>query len=86
MQGFDVIFSTGSDEHGQKIENCAKKAGVTPKKFVDDIVSNFKKLWDILNISYDKFIRTTVNKIIIPQIPKVPPAIMNKILRNDIGS
>jgi len=59
MQGFDVIFSTGSDEHGQKIENCARKAGVTPKKFVDDIVSNFKKLWDILNISYDKFIRTT---------------------------
>ena len=58
-KGFNVMFSTGTDEHGQKIENCAKKAGVSPKHYVDEIVLNFKKLWKILDISYDVFIRTT---------------------------
>ena len=58
-KGFNVMFSTGTDEHGQKIENCAKKAGVSPKHYVDEIVLNFKKLWKILDISYDIFIRTT---------------------------
>lgn len=59
LKGFNVMFSTGTDEHGQKIENCAKKAGVSPKYYVDEIVLNFKKLWKILDISYDVFIRTT---------------------------
>ena len=59
MQGYDVMFLTGTDEHGQKIEDRAKEAGVTPKAFVDDIVSGIKDMWKLLNISYDKFIRTT---------------------------
>ena len=59
MQGYDVMFLTGTDEHGQKIEINAAKAGVTPKKYVDDIVENFKSLWKLLNISNDRFIRTT---------------------------
>ena len=59
MRNFDVIFSTGSDEHGQKIETCAENCNMSPKDFVDKIVDNFKKLWKVLNISYNKFIRTT---------------------------
>ncbi|MBO7425823.1 MAG: methionine--tRNA ligase [Clostridiales bacterium] len=59
MQGMDVMFLTGTDEHGQKIEDKAREAGVTPQKYVDDIVANFKKLWATLGISYDRFIRTT---------------------------
>ena len=59
LKGFEVLFSTGTDEHGQKIENCSKKAGVTPKEYVDKISENFKNLWELLDISYDKFIRTT---------------------------
>ena len=59
MQGMDVMFLTGTDEHGQKIEDKAKEAGVTPQKYVDDIVANFKKLWELLGISYDRYIRTT---------------------------
>ena len=59
LKGYDVFFLTGSDEHGQKIEERAKKAGVTPKEFVDPIIDNAKNLWASLNISYDKFIRTT---------------------------
>ena len=59
MQGYDVMFLTGTDEHGQKIEDRAKEAGVTPKAFVDDIVSGIKDMWKLLNITYDKFIRTT---------------------------
>lgn len=58
-KGYDVRFLTGSDEHGQKIERKAKAAGVTPKQYVDEIVSNFKELWRVLNISNDDFIRTT---------------------------
>jgi len=59
MQGYDVFFLTGTDEHGQKIELKAKDAGITPKEFVDPIVEGFKGVWELLDISYDKFIRTT---------------------------
>ncbi|MCR4689597.1 MAG: methionine--tRNA ligase [Saccharofermentans sp.] len=59
MQGYDVMFLTGTDEHGQKIEKKAEEAGVTPKEYVDDIVANFKKLWGTLGISYDRYVRTT---------------------------
>ncbi|MCI8623344.1 MAG: methionine--tRNA ligase [Provencibacterium sp.] len=59
MRGYDVLFLTGTDEHGQKIETKAKEAGVTPKAYVDAIVANFQKLWELLNISNDRFIRTT---------------------------
>lgn len=58
-KGFDVCFQTGTDEHGQKIENKAKEAGKVPKEYVDEIVENAKDLWKSLNISYNKFIRTT---------------------------
>lgn len=59
MQGFDVLFQTGSDEHGQKIEECAKDAGITPKEYVDGIAGQIKAVWDSMNVTYDKFIRTT---------------------------
>ena len=59
IKGYDVWFLTGSDEHGQKIERSAKKQGIEPKVYVDDIVDGFKSLWSKLNISYDDFIRTT---------------------------
>jgi len=59
MQGYDVMFLTGTDEHGQKIEKKAQEEGVTPKEYVDGIVANFKKLWERLGITYDRFIRTT---------------------------
>ena len=59
MTGYDVYFLTGSDEHGQKIERKAKEKGVTPQKYVDDIVASFKSLWKLMNISNDRFIRTT---------------------------
>ncbi len=59
LQGCDVMFTTGTDEHGQKIEINASKAGKEPKAYVDEIVKDFKKLWEILEISYDKYIRTT---------------------------
>lgn len=59
MQGYDVFFLTGTDEHGQKIEDIAKAAGVTPKEYVDKVVAGIKDLWKLLDISNDKFIRTT---------------------------
>ena len=59
MQGYDVFFMTGTDEHGEKIEMKAQEKGVTPKAFVDNIAADIKHLWDFMNISYDKFIRTT---------------------------
>ena len=58
-QGYDVFFQTGTDEHGQKIELKADEAGVTPKEFVDNASCEIKKIWDLMNTSYDKFIRTT---------------------------
>ena len=59
FQGYDVRFQTGTDEHGQKIEWKAEEAGVTPKQFVDDVSTEIKRIWDLMNTSYDKFIRTT---------------------------
>lgn len=59
LKGYDVCFQTGTDEHGQKIENKAKEAGVSPKEYVDQVVANAQDLWKSLDISYDKFIRTT---------------------------
>ncbi len=59
MQGYDVMFLTGTDEHGQKIEQKAAEKGVTPKQYVDEIVAVFKNLWSYMNISYDRYIRTT---------------------------
>ena len=59
FQGYDTFFLTGTDEHGQKIEDKAKAAGVTPQAYVDNIVDGIKDLWKLMNISYDKFIRTT---------------------------
>ena len=58
-QGFDVRFQTGTDEHGQKIEEKAKAAGVTPQAFVDQVAAEIQRIWDLMNTSYDKFIRTT---------------------------
>lgn len=59
MQGYDVRFQTGTDEHGQKIELKAEEAGITPKEFVDNVSGEIKSIWDLMNTSYDKFIRTT---------------------------
>ncbi len=59
QQGYDVFFQTGTDEHGQKIELKAEEAGVTPKGFVDNVSGQIKSIWDLMNTSYDKFIRTT---------------------------
>ena len=58
-QGYDVFFQTGTDEHGQKIELKAQDAGVTPKEYVDNVAGEIKRIWDLMNTSYDKFIRTT---------------------------
>ena len=59
QQGYDVFFQTGTDEHGQKIELKAEEAGITPKEFVDNVSGQIKSIWDLMNTSYDKFIRTT---------------------------
>jgi len=59
LKGYDVYFQTGTDEHGVKIEEKAREAGITPKEFVDDIASQIKDIWDLMNTSYDKFVRTT---------------------------
>lgn len=59
LKGFDVYFQTGTDEHGEKIELKAKEAGMTPKEYVDNIASQIKDIWDIMNTSYDRFVRTT---------------------------
>lgn len=58
-QGYDVFFQTGTDEHGQKIEEKAEKAGKTPKQYVDEVSTEIRAIWDLMNVSYDKFIRTT---------------------------
>ena len=57
--GKDVFFLTGTDEHGQKIEDKAKEKGVTPKAYVDEVAGEIRRIWDLMNCSYDKFIRTT---------------------------
>ena len=58
-RGYDVMFLTGTDEHGQKIEQKAKEQGITPQEYVDGIVANFRKLWDFIDVKYDRFVRTT---------------------------
>ena len=70
MQGYDVMFLTGTDEHGQKIEDRAKEAGVAPKAYVDNIVKGIKELWSLMGITYDRFIRTT-NDYHIASIQKI---------------
>lgn len=59
MQGYDVFFQTGTDEHGQKIQLKAEEKGIEPKQFVDEVAGEIKNIWDLMNTSYDKFIRTT---------------------------
>jgi methionyl-tRNA synthetase len=59
LQGYDVYFQTGTDEHGEKIEGKAKEAGISPQEYVDKISGSIKDIWDIMNTSYDKFVRTT---------------------------
>ena len=59
QQGYDVFFQTGTDEHGQKVELKAEEAGITPKEYVDNVSTEIKRIWDLMNTSYDKFIRTT---------------------------
>ena len=59
MQGFDVFFMTGTDEHGLKVEQKAAEKGVTPRRFVDSVAGEIKRIWDLMDVSYDKFIRTT---------------------------
>ncbi len=59
QQGYDVFFLTGTDEHGQKIEDCAKEAGIAPQEYVDGVSGTIRNIWDLMNTSYDKFIRTT---------------------------
>jgi len=58
-QGYDVFFQTGTDEHGQKVENKAAEQGISPKEYVDNVSSEIRRIWDLMNTSYDKFIRTT---------------------------
>ena len=58
-KGYDVFFQTGTDEHGQKIELKAEEAGITPKEYVDRVAGEIRRIWDLMNTSYDKFIRTT---------------------------
>ena len=62
LSGYDVYFQTGTDEHGEKIEIKAKDAGISPQEYVDDIAGQIKSIWDIMNTSYDRFIRTTDKK------------------------
>ena len=59
MMNYDVFYLTGLDEHGQKIQQKAEEAGITPKEFVDNVSDEIKRIWDLMNTSYDKFIRTT---------------------------
>ena len=59
LQGYDVYLQTGTDEHGEKIELKAKEAGVTPQEFVDEKAGEIKRIWDLMNTSYDNFVRTT---------------------------
>ena len=58
-EGYDVFFQTGTDEHGQKIQEKAEAAGITPQAFVDGVAGEIKGIWDLVGVSYDKFIRTT---------------------------
>lgn len=59
LEGYDVFFQTGTDEHGQKIQLKAQEAGISPKEYVDQVAGQVKGIWDMMNATYDKFIRTT---------------------------
>ena len=59
LKGYDVYFQTGTDEHGMKIEDKAKEVGKEPKEFVDEVATEIKRIWDLMNTSYDEFVRTT---------------------------
>jgi methionyl-tRNA synthetase len=59
-EGYDVYFQTGTDEHGQKIQEKAEAAGITPKQYVDEVAGEVKRIWDLVNASYDNFVRTTM--------------------------
>ena len=59
MQGYDVHFCTGTDEHGQKVEELAKSAGISPQQYVDQVSGEIKQIWDLMGSSYDTFIRST---------------------------
>lgn len=78
--GYDVRFLTGTDEHGQKIQNVAEKNGVTPQEYVDDVVGRIKKLWDTMEISYDDFIRTTQER----HVKRVQEIFMKMYEKGDI--
>ena len=78
MQGYDVLFQTGTDEHGQKIETYAQAEGCTPKEYVDKVAGEIKDICDVLNTSYDKFIRTTD-----PDHEKVVQKIFKKLYEQD---
>ena len=60
-QGYDVVLQTGTDEHGEKIQQKAQQANVTPKEYVDKVAGEIKRIWDIMNTTYHKFVRTTDN-------------------------
>ena len=62
LEGYDVYFQTGTDEHGQKIEEKAHDAGVSPQEYVDSVADQIKSIWDLMDTSYDRFVRTTDNK------------------------
>ena len=80
LKGYDVYFQTGTDEHGEKIEKKSKESGVTPKEYVDDISTEIKRIWDLMDISYDNFVRTTdVNH------EKVVQHIFKKMYDNRLG-
>ena len=59
LEGYDVYFQTGTDEHGQKIQEKAEAAGITPKQYVDEVSAEVKRIWDLVNSSYDSFVRTS---------------------------
>ena len=59
LEGYDVYFQTGTDEHGEKIELKAKDRGIEPQQFVDEVAGEIKTIWDLMNTTYDKFVRTT---------------------------
>ena len=63
-QGYDVMFSTGTDEHGMKIEESAKAAGKSPQEYVDEIAGRFKSLWEYMNISYDRFLCLSTERVL----------------------
>ena len=59
LKGFDVYFQTGTDEHGEKIQMKANEKGISPKQFVDEVAGEIRRIWDVMNTSYDRFVRTT---------------------------